>query len=104
MAEKETRISASGMKVLRLFLTSVRKTRSGAEITRESGVGAGTLYPMLARFERDGLLTSAWEDIDPREEGRPRRRLYRISGEGIRVAQTALAKVQISFGRPAWSR
>ena len=45
----------------------------------------GTLYKALYRLERAGHLTSRWED--PRigaSEGRPRRRLYRVTlvGEG----------------------
>lgn len=41
----------------------------------------GTLYKVLDRLERDGLLVSRWEDIDEASEGRPRRRLYRVSDE-----------------------
>lgn len=37
----------------------------------------GTLYPVLHRLERDGRLTSAWEEI-----GRRRRKYYRITGKG----------------------
>ena len=33
---------------------------------------------ILARLERCGWLESRWEDIEPAEEGRPRRR-YRLS-------------------------
>jgi hypothetical protein len=31
-------------------------------------VGSGTLYPMLARLEAAGWLTSEWEVVDPSEE------------------------------------
>ena len=45
----------------------------------------GTLYKALERLERAGHLVSRWEDphIGARE-GRPRRRLYRVTliGEG----------------------
>ena len=44
-------------------------------------LGHGTLYKALARLERDDLLASRWEDIDPVAEGRPRRRLYRVTGK-----------------------
>ena len=45
----------------------------------------GTLYKALGRLAERGLLEAEWEDpqISVRE-GRPRRRLYRITGEGAR--------------------
>ena len=42
-------------------------------------LGHGTLYKALARLEREGLLVSRWEEIDAAVEGRPRRRLYRVT-------------------------
>jgi len=47
----------------------------------------GTLYKALARLEDAGLLSSRWEGHEVAEDaGRPRRRLYRVTGAG----QTAL--------------
>jgi DNA-binding PadR family transcriptional regulator len=45
----------------------------------------GTLYKALGRLAEQGLLEAEWEDpaIAVRE-GRPRRRLYRVTGEGAR--------------------
>ena len=48
----------------------------------------GTLYKALARLEEFGLLASRWEDAAA-AEGRPRRRLYELTGEGARVAEAA---------------
>jgi PadR family transcriptional regulator, regulatory protein PadR len=45
----------------------------------------GTLYKALGRLEERGLLTSTWEDAAA-AGGRPRRRLYELTGEGARVA------------------
>ena len=50
----------------------------------------GTLYKALGRLEDLGLLTSRWEDAAA-AEGRPRRRLYTLTGEGARVGERALA-------------
>ena len=52
--------------------------------------GHGTLYKALSRLEQFGLLTSRWEDAAA-AEGRPRRRLYELTGQGARVARQALA-------------
>jgi len=51
----------------------------------------GTLYKALGRLEELGLLTSSWEDAAT-VEGRPRRRLYRLTGEGAAVARRAAAE------------
>jgi PadR family transcriptional regulator PadR len=51
----------------------------------------GTLYKALSRLEEFGLLTSRWEDAAA-AEGRPRRRLYELTGEGARAARSALAE------------
>jgi len=46
----------------------------------------GTLYKALARMEAGGLLESRWEDPDLGvTEGRPRRRLYRVTPLGARA-------------------
>jgi len=43
----------------------------------------GTLYRALGRMEQAGLLGSRWEDPAVAEtEGRPRRRLYRVTASG----------------------
>lgn len=52
--------------------------------------GHGTLYKALARLEEFGLLASRWEDAAA-AEGRPRRRLYELTGQGARVAEQARA-------------
>jgi len=41
-------------------------------------IEAGTLYPLLRRLEKQGLLESSWELIDNRP-----RRYYQISEQGI---------------------
>ncbi len=54
--------------------------------------GHGTLYKALGRLEDAGLLESRWEDPEQAEaEGRPRRRLYRVTTEGNAALTRALA-------------
>jgi DNA-binding PadR family transcriptional regulator len=46
-------------------------------------VGYGTLYKALDRLATAGLVESRWESPDDAAtENRPRRRLYRVTGEG----------------------
>jgi DNA-binding PadR family transcriptional regulator len=56
----------------------------------------GTLYKALSRLEEFGLLTSRWEDAAAAAEGRPRRRLYELTGEGARVAERARAEKAVA--------
>jgi PadR family transcriptional regulator PadR len=56
----------------------------------------GTLYKALGRLEEFGLLTSRWEDAAAAIEGRPRRRLYELTGEGARVAEAARAPSHVA--------
>jgi PadR family transcriptional regulator, regulatory protein PadR len=51
----------------------------------------GTLYKALGRLEEFGLLASRWEDAAAAVEGRPRRRLYELTGAGAQAAELALA-------------
>lgn len=66
----------------------------------------GTLYKALARMTEAGLLEAQWEDASIAEhEGRPRRRLYRVSGEGelaFRRAQLD-ATAPVLHGRAAFA-
>lgn len=56
----------------------------------------GTLYKALGRLEEAGLLASVWEDPSAAaREGRPRRRLYEVTGAGER----ALAAWQVEHAR-----
>lgn len=59
---------------------------------------AGTLYPLLASLESDGLLKSEWGD---REDG-PRRKYFHITPKGRRVLdrETKSYEVLLSLSRP----
>ncbi len=101
MAKNDVRLSERGLRVLRLLIEQPLAPRSGAEIAKETGVRSGTLYPLLARLEAAGWLVSEWEDIEPSEIGRPRRRLYKLTAVGQRRGSEALSGLQI--GRAAWA-
>jgi PadR family transcriptional regulator PadR len=52
---------------------------SGAGISKGTGVGAGSLYPSLAKLEVSGQIMGQWEWPEHRPDGAPRRRLYWIT-------------------------
>jgi PadR family transcriptional regulator, regulatory protein PadR len=76
--------------VLRELLADPNRARYGLEICAAAGLPSGTIHPILARLERVGWLERFWEDVDPHEKGRPRRRYYRLNPNGIAEAQAAL--------------
>ena len=62
----------------------------GMEIIEHTELPSGTVYPMLRRFEKSGLVDSTWET--PEEaygHRRPLRRNYRLTEEGARACAAA---------------
>ncbi len=62
----------------------------GLDLSKRSGLKPGTIYPILDRTLKAGWLERRWEEIDPTLEGRPRRRLYRLTAIGAQAARQAL--------------
>lgn len=85
-------LTASLERVLRVFLEDIQAHRYGYDLMKASGLKSGTLYPMLARLEQEGVVVSSWEERLEDLAGRPRRRYYRLTGEGVRVARQLLAE------------
>ncbi|GAA5030336.1 PadR family transcriptional regulator [Actinopolymorpha pittospori] len=72
---------------------TMREQRGSRSLTAH-----GTLYKALSRLEEFGLLSSRWEDAAA-AEGRPRRRLYELTGKGAQVAERAHADNTGQAGR-----
>jgi DNA-binding MarR family transcriptional regulator len=62
----------------------------GLKIVGVTSRPAGSVYPILERLERAGWVESEWED-DPVRSG-PRRRLYRLTADGVDAARAAVAR------------
>ena len=90
--------------VLRALLADPSKEQYGVEIGATAGLPSGTIHPILARLEGVGWLESRWEEIDPRAEGRPARRYYQLTPDGLELARAALARAYSATARPAWLR
>jgi DNA-binding PadR family transcriptional regulator len=103
----DPRLTLPVLKVLGAMLDDPAGDHYGLAIAHQTGLKSGTLYPILARLERAGWVTSNWEATDPTEQGRPRRRYYRLTGAGEQAARRALAELSAlaapsPFTRPAW--
>ena len=92
-------------RVLGAFLADPAAPRYGYDLMKAARLPSGTLYPLLARLEREKLVASAWET--PQHEGQRPRKYYQLTAEGIRVARLELAqasarrrRVPARAGRP----
>ncbi len=88
-------------RVLEVFLADVSARQYGYDLMKAAKLPSGTLYPMLARLQDQGLLTSAWGPQAPDAGGRPPRRYYQLTGEGVRVARLELAQATLAAPRAA---
>lgn len=87
-------------KVLHAFLDDPTAQRYGFELMQMTGLASGSLYPVLARLETVKWVLSEKETIDPTSEGRPARRYYRITAEGVHRGADALAAMRNVFRAP----
>ena len=88
----EPRMTIPTQLVLEALLGEPERELYGVEIGELASLRSGTVHPILARLEGVGWLTSRWEDIDPQAEGRPPRRYYQLTADGLLAARAALAK------------
>lgn len=72
--------------------------RHGYDLCQQTGLKAGTLYPILIRLADRGWLETEWESEIP--VGRPPRHLYRLTETGLeQVSELAAAKVQAAIAK-----
>lgn len=65
----------------------------GFDIMDATGLPSGTVYPILRRLDREGLLISAWEKAaTAQREARPPRRYYDITPDGTRMLADAVER------------
>lgn len=96
---RKRRMTVQTLMILRVLIDNASREMYGLEISTVAGLAPGTIHPILKRLEALGWIRSRWEDVDPAEAGRPRRRFYQLDPRGADHAQEALAEVQsIVFG------
>jgi DNA-binding PadR family transcriptional regulator len=86
------RIPHTSPQTLLLFqalLDEPQRWRYGYDLSKETSLASGTLYPILMRLTDQRLLETAWEPSD--EPGRPPRHIYRLTTDGAALAGQRLA-------------
>jgi PadR family transcriptional regulator len=67
----------------------------GFHVMDATGLPSGTVYPILRRLEREGLVSARWEKAAvARREQRPPRRYYQLTAAGERLRAQALGRFQ----------
>jgi len=89
MSGKTPRLSPETLRVLDKFLERPTGWRYGYELSRETGLKSGTLYPILMRLEKYALLEARWIAT---EDGVPPRHTYRLTPSGLEWARLKLAQ------------
>jgi PadR family transcriptional regulator, regulatory protein PadR len=79
-------------RVLRVFLDDPAAPRYGYDLMKAAGLRSGTLYPMLARLQDEGVVTARWEAQPADGTGRPPRKYYQLTAEGTRIVRVELAR------------
>jgi DNA-binding PadR family transcriptional regulator len=83
---------------LLLVLSAAPRTwHYGYELSRRTGLGSGTLYPLLIRLSDQGLLEAEWQTPD--RPGRPPRHAYRLTRSGLAFARELQATNPAPVGR-----
>ena len=85
---RPVRLSRQTVRLLSAFVTQPRDWRYGYDLSRETGLKSGTLYPILMRLTKRGWLQTRW--TEPEELGRPPRHMYRLTPDGLRAARESL--------------
>jgi PadR family transcriptional regulator PadR len=82
--------------VLAALLDEPGAWRHGYDLSKQTELQSGTLYPILMRLAAQGLLEQTWEPSDI--PGRPPRHVYRLTTAG-----GAAARELVQRDRPARS-
>jgi DNA-binding PadR family transcriptional regulator len=84
----------------RYGLEIVRAVEEGSEGKRK--LGFGSLYPILHKLQKKGLVKSHWGEEKPEERGGARRRYYQVTALGQNVLrETQDIRSKIAAWKPA---
>jgi len=82
------RMTPQTLLVLETLLAQAEDWLYGYDLSRETGLKSGTLYPILIRLAHNSLLETRWEHTEP---GRPPRHMYRLTPNGSSQARRLIA-------------
>jgi len=84
---RSIRLSSQTRMLLSAVLERASQWHYGYDLSRVTGLKAGTLYPILMRLSDAGWLETRREE--PTAPGRPSRHMYRLTQDGRAAARAA---------------
>jgi PadR family transcriptional regulator PadR len=97
--------TANSSRQARILLAALLKKpnawRHGYDLSQETKLLSGTLYPLLIRLSAQGLLEAKWEE--PERPGKPPRHAYRLTAKGAAFAKTSKSGEAKTLLRPKFS-
>lgn len=91
------KITHNVLRICAVFLKTTPKKQSGYGLAKAMDADSSTIWMALTKLEQAGWLKSEMERIDPSSPGRPPRRLYRMTDDGIVSARAVLGELQLPF-------
>jgi PadR family transcriptional regulator, regulatory protein PadR len=89
--------SVQTRQLLSAMLRQPRTWQYGYEISKQTGLKSGTLYPLLMRLSDQGLLDSQWQD--PERPGKPPRHAYKLTSSGLALARDMAVETRSTIRR-----
>jgi PadR family transcriptional regulator PadR len=86
------RMSSQTLEVLEAFVSEPASWRYGYDLSRDTGLKSGTLYPILMRLAKRHWLETRWETAEP---GKPPRHMYRLTPNGLRFARQMVSEARM---------
>ena len=80
--------STQTRKLLAALLQQPRSWHYGYELSKQTRLKSGTIYPLLIRLNDQGLVESKWMEADP--PGKPPRHAYKLSPSGLAFARESM--------------
>ena len=90
--------SSQTLALLAALMEQPRMWQYGYELSKETRLKSGTLYPILIRLSDQGHLNSRWKDAE--RPGRPPRHVYRLTATGLALAREQVELSVESVLRP----
>jgi DNA-binding PadR family transcriptional regulator len=88
--------------VLAALLEQPTEWRHGYDLSKQTDLSSGTLYPILIRLAEQRLLEEGWAPSET--AGRPQRHSYRLTASGVIAARELVREERASTRRLRPSR
>ena len=87
-------ISPQALLLIESLLKNPADWRYGYDLSRETGLKSGTVYPILMRLADKLLLENRWEWGEAGRPGRPPQHMYRLTSRGQKWSFAAMSRTR----------